>query len=207
MTRVILASRSPRRTQVLDMLGVKHHCVPSGAPEEPLRGESPQDQVIRLAGDKARAVARREPEFDLVIAADTLVALGGQVLGQPVDQAEASVMLRSLSGATHTVFSGIFLMTKGGLETSGLSESRVTFHDLTDQEIAWYLGTGEAMDKAGAYAAQGAGAVFIRSIEGSFHNVVGFPIDLFYRLLPDVGVSLQELRDEGENTVTRGLGD
>ena len=196
MTTVILASRSPRRTQLLDMLGVEHRCVPSGAPEEALPGETPQAQVIRLAGDKARAVARREPEFDLVIAADTLVVLGDQVLGQPPDYAGAEAMLRSLSGATHTVLSGIFLMTKGGLETTGLSESRVTFHDLSDQEIAWYLDTGEAMDKAGAYAAQGAGAVFIRSIEGSFHNVVGFPIDLFYRLLPDVGMSLQELRDK-----------
>lgn len=195
MMKVILASRSPRRTQLLDMLGVEHKCFPSGVPEEALPGETPQKQVIRLAGDKARAVARREPEFDLLVAADTLVALGGQVLGQPADQGEAEAMLRSLSGATHTVFSGICLMAKGGLKTTGLSESRVTFHELSDQEIAWYLGTGEPMDKAGAYAAQGAGAVFIRSIEGSFHNVVGFPIDLFYRLLPDVGMSLRQLRD------------
>jgi len=196
VTMVILASKSPRRTQLLDMLGVEHRCVPSGVPEEPLPGESPQDQVIRLAEDKARAVALREPKFDLVVAADTLVALGGQVLAQPVDRAEAEAMLRSLSGATHTVFSGICLMVKGGLAVTGLSESRVTFHDLSDHEISWYLGTGEPMDKAGAYAAQGAGAVFIRSIVGSFHNVVGFPIDLFYRLLPEVGMSLQELRDE-----------
>ena len=201
MTMVILASKSPRRTQLLDMLGVEHRCVPSGVPEEPLPGESPQDQVIRLAGDKARAVALREPEFDLVVAADTLVALGGQVLAQPVDRAEAEAMLRSLSGATHTVFSGICLMVRGGLAVTGLSESRVTFHDLSDHEISWYLGTGEPMDKAGAYAAQGAGAVFIRSIVGSFHNVVGFPIDLFYRLLPEVGMSLQQLRDEGRETV------
>ena len=198
---VILASKSPRRTQLLDMLGVEHRCVPSGVPEEPLPGESPQDQVIRLAEDKARAVALREPKFDLVVAADTLVALGGQVLAQPVDRAEAEAMLRSLSGATHTVFSGICLMVKGGLAVTGLSESRVTFHDLSDHEISWYLGTGEPMDKAGAYAAQGAGAVFIRSIVGSFHNVVGFPIDLFYRLLPEVGMSLQQLRDEGRETV------
>jgi septum formation protein len=186
---VILASKSPRRTQLLDLLGVEHRCVPSGAPEDPLPGESPQDQVIRLAGDKAHAVALRETDFDLVVAADTLVALGGRVLGQPTDQAEAEAMLRCLSGATHTVFSGICLIAKGGREATGLSQSRVSFHDLTEQELAWYLGTGEPMDKAGAYAAQGAGAVFIRSIEGSFHNVVGFPIDLFYRLLPEVGMS------------------
>jgi septum formation protein len=195
VTTVILASKSPRRTQLLDMLGVEHRCVPSGSPEEQLPGESPQDQVIRLAEDKARAVVLREPEFDLVVAADTLVALGGQVLGQPADRAEAEAMLRHLSGATHTVFSGICLIAKGGRAATGLSESRVTFHDLSEQELAWYLGTGEPMDKAGAYAAQGAGAVFIRSIEGSFHNVVGFPIDLFYRLLPAVGLSLRQLRE------------
>jgi septum formation protein len=177
------------------MLGVRHRCIPSGTPEDPLQGESPQDQVIRLAGDKARAVARREPDFDLVVAADTLVALGEKVLGQPADRAAAEAMLRSLSGATHTVFSGVCLLAGGGRVATGLSESRVTFHDLSEQELAWYLETGEPMDKAGAYAAQGAGAVFIRSIEGSFHNVVGFPIDLFYRLLPEVGLSLRLLRD------------
>lgn len=179
------------------MLGVKHRCVPSDVAEDALAAEAPRDQVIRLAGDKGRAVARRESGFDLVVAADTLVVLGDRVLGQPVDREEANAMLHRLSGATHTVFTGLFLMTPEGQYATDLSESRVTFHALTDQEIAWYVATGEPMDKAGAYAAQGAGAVFIRKIEGSFHNVVGFPVDLFYRMLPEVGLSLRQLRDEG----------
>lgn len=178
------------------MLGVAHRCVPSDVPEEALASEAPHDQVIRLASDKGRAVARRESGFDLVVAADTLVVLGDKVLGQPVDRAEALAMLRHLSAATHTVYTGLFLMTPGGQHATGLSESRVTFHALSEEEIAWYVATGEPMDKAGAYAAQGAGAVFIREIVGSFHNVVGFPVDLFYRMLPEVGLSLRKLRDE-----------
>lgn len=179
------------------MLGVRHQCVPSGVSEEALPGEAPHGQVIRLAGAKGRAVARRESGFDLVVAADTLVVLGDKVLGQPVDREEANDMLHHLSAATHTVYTGLFLMTAEGQHATDMSESRVTFHALSNQEIAWYVATGEPMDKAGAYAAQGAGAVFIRQIVGSFHNVVGFPVDLFYRMLPEVGLSLQDLRDEG----------
>ncbi len=197
MIKVILASRSPRRTELLRMLGVNHRCVPSGVSEEALQGEAPHDQVIRLAGDKGRAVAQRESGFDLVVASDTLVLLGDRVLGQPGDGGEAAAMLRHLSGATHTVYTGLVLITPEGRHATGISESQVTFHALSDQEIAWYVATGEPMDKAGAYAAQGAGAVFIQKIEGSFHNVVGFPVDLFYRMLPEVGLSLRQLRDKG----------
>lgn len=178
------------------MLGVKHRCVPSHVAEDALPTEAPHEQVIRLARDKGRAVARRESGFDLVVAADTLVVLGNRVLGQPVDREEANDMLHHLSAATHTVYTGLFLMTPEGQHATDMSESQVTFHALSDEEIAWYIATGEPMDKAGAYAAQGAGAVFIRQIVGSFHNVVGFPVDLFYRMLPEVGLSLQRLRVE-----------
>ena len=201
---VVLASRSPRRTQLLDMLGVPHDAVPSGVPEDALPGEPPGDQVLRLARLKAEEVAARRPGNDLIIAADTLVVLGDKVLGQPADAIEAAEMLRLLSGATHTVLTGVCLLGPQGREVEGLSESRVTFHALAEGEIAWYIRTGEPMDKAGAYAAQGVGAVFIRSIEGSFHNVVGFPVDLFYRLLPEVGLTIHALRGDA---VTRGLGD
>ena len=191
---VILASRSPRRRDLLDLLGVPHRVVPSGAPEHAVPGESAADQVIRLAHDKAATVSSAFPEADLVIGADTLVVLDDSVLGQPRDEAEACAMLRSLSGRTHTVLTGVCLMSRGDGEACGLSESRVTFCRLKDDEIAWYVATGEPMDKAGAYAAQGVGAVFLESIEGSFHNVVGFPLDLFYRLLPKVGLDLRRLR-------------
>lgn len=193
---VILASKSPRRTQLLDMLGIAHRAVPSGAPETSLPEEPPEAQVLRLARDKALAVAAKEQSAALVVGADTLVVLGGKVLGQPSDREEAVAMLRHLSGETHTVFTGVYLRARGAREAEGLSESRVTFRPMTDEEIAWYVATGEPMDKAGAYAAQGAGAVFIRSIQGSFHNVVGFPVDLFYELLPEVGLSLADLRND-----------
>jgi septum formation protein len=193
---VVLASKSPRRTQLLDMLGIPHRAVPSGAAETALPEESPEAQVLRLAREKALAVARREPHAEVVVGADTLVVLGGKVLGQPADREEAVSMLRHLSGETHVVYTGVYLRGRGGREAEGLSESRVTFRPMTEEEIAWYVATGEPMDKAGAYAAQGAGAVFIRSIQGSFHNVVGFPVDLFYDLLPQVGLSLEDLRND-----------
>jgi septum formation protein len=193
---VILASKSPRRTQLLDMLGIPHRAVPSGAPETAHPGEPPEAQVLRLAREKALAVVTKEPGAALVVGADTLVVLGGRVLGQPADRQEAVEMLRHLSGETHIVYTGVYLRAQGGREAEGLSESRVTFRHMSEDEIAWYVATGEPMDKAGAYAAQGAGAVFIRSIRGSFHNVVGFPVDLFYELLPQVGLSLEDLRND-----------
>ena len=191
---VILASRSPRRSQLLDLVGVSHAAIPSGVPEDALPGEVPVEQVRRLAREKALHVAASHPDAALVIGADTLVVLGDSVLGQPRDKKEARAMLRALSGATHTVVTGVFLLGPGGGFAQGDSTSRVTFHPLTEEEIRWYVASGEPMDKAGAYAAQCLGAVFIRSIEGSFHNVVGFPLDLFYRLLPDVGLDLASLR-------------
>ncbi len=188
------------------MLGVPHQVAPSGVPEDALAGETPAEQVLRLARAKAEHVAARRDGYGLVIGADTLVVLGGRVLGQPRDEAEAAAMLGLLSGATHTVLTGVCLLRaieKGsgrsgveGLrrEAAGLSESRVTFHPMTEAEIAWYVASKEPMDKAGAYAAQGLGAVFLRAIEGSFHNVVGFPVDLFYRLLPEVRLTIHDVR-------------
>lgn len=191
---VVLASRSPRRSQLLALVGIPHRAVPSGAPEDVLPGESPLDQVLRLAEAKAAAVASSYTEGQLIIGADTLVVLEGEVMGQPSDEAEACSMLRRLSGRTHTVFTGVCLIRHGHPPACGFSESRVTFHDMTEAEIGWYVTTGEPQDKAGAYAAQGVGAVFLRGVEGSFHNVVGFPLDLFYRLLPKVGCTLADIR-------------
>jgi septum formation protein len=192
--KVVLASKSPRRSQLLALAGIPHAAVPSGAPEDPLPGEPPREQVLRLALAKAAAVAATHRQGQLVIGADTLVVLDGEVMGQPRDRDEACSMLRRLSGNTHTVFTGVSLLREGYEPAEGVSESRVTFHEMSESEIAWYVGTGEPMDKAGAYAAQGVGAVYLKGIEGSFHNVVGFPLDLFYQLLPSVGLSLPEIR-------------
>ncbi len=189
---VVLASRSPRRTDLLDLLGVPHRAVPSGISEEPMPGEGAEAQVVRLARRKAEHVASLEPRADLVIGADTLVVLDGSAMGQPGDAAEAAGMLRRLSGRTHTVLTGMCLLRDGD-RAEGVSSTGVTFHRLSEAEIAWYVGSGEPMDKAGAYAAQGIGAVFLRRIEGSFHNVVGFPLDLFYQLLPQMRISLRDL--------------
>lgn len=191
---VVLASKSPRRSQLLALAGIPHAAVPSGAAEDALPGEAPRAQVLRLSLAKASAVAATHRQGQLVIGADTLVVLGNEVMGQPKHRDEARSMLRRLSGNTHTVLTGVSLCREGFEPPGGVSESRVTFHEMTEAEIAWYVGTGEPMDKAGAYAAQGVGAVFLQRIEGSFHNVVGFPLDLFYRLLPSVGLSLPEIR-------------
>ena len=179
---------------LLNLVNVSHVVVPSGIPEDRLAGEPPAEQVVRLAGEKASHVAREYNHDTLIIGADTLVVLDGQAIGQPGDRDEAASMLRRLSGVTHTVLTGVCLLRGDARKAEGLSQSRVTFHPLSDREIDWYLSTGEPMDKAGAYAAQGLGAIFLKAIEGSFHNVVGFPLDLFYRLLPEVGCTLEELR-------------
>lgn len=176
------------------MLGVPHRVLPSGICEEALPGEPPEETVVRLASEKARSVVREAPPGALVIGADTLVVLDGEALGQPRDDEEAREMLRRLQGRSHTVLTGLCLLRPPLPAAQGLSRSRVTFHPLSETEIAWYVATGEPRDKAGGYAAQGLGAAFLASVEGSFHNVVGFPVDLFYRLLPEVDLSLPALR-------------
>lgn len=194
---LVLASKSPRRLELLRLVGLEPEVAPAGICEDALPGETPEALVLRLAAEKARAVAARTGDGSLVIGADTLVVLDGRMLGQPRDGAEAASMLEALSGRTHTVFTGVCLVRRGFAEASGLSETAVTFHPLTREEIVWYIATGEPMDKAGAYAAQGLGAAFLGRIRGSFHNVVGFPLDLFYRLLPEVGLDLKELVSGG----------
>ncbi len=194
MTTVILASKSPRRRELLDLIGVPHTVVPSGAPEDSTPGESPEKRVSGLAEKKARWVAASLDDDALIIGADTLVFFHGRALGQPRDEAEAASMLTLLSGTTHVVCTGLCLMRPGYEAAVETSRSLVTFHRISREEIAWYTATGEPTDKAGAYGAQGLGAIFIKSIEGSYHNVVGFPIDIFYHLLPAVGLSLRELR-------------
>ncbi len=176
------------------MLGVAHDAVPSRVDESPLPLEKPEKQVLRLARAKAEAVGKNISGDALVIGSDTLVVIGGRTLGQPRDAAEAAKMLSALSGRTHSVLTGVCLLRPGYKPAAGLCESRVTFHKLSKAQIAWYVSTSEPMDKAGSYAAQGVGAVFIKSIEGSFHNVVGFPVDLFANLLHKAGLTLPGLR-------------
>ena len=186
--KLVLASASPRRRELLAQLGIRFAVVAGNAPEELLPGESPEQHVVRLAGDKAREVAgRKEVSGRWFLGSDTIVLRDETLLGKPRDAAEAAAMLRSLSGRSHRVLSGYAVLDRdSGVNLAGAVATTVRCKELTDQEIAGYIATGEPFDKAGAYAIQGIGAFMVRSIEGSYSNVVGLPlcevVDLLERL-------------------------
>lgn len=176
---IYLASASPRRRELLAQAGVSHEVLPSNISEERTRGEAPRDYVLRVAGDKARhvagvAAARGLPRRP-VLGADTEVVVDGEILGKPRDRAHAAAMLRALAGRTHTVFTGLCLVGTHG-EHTAVCTSRVTMAPLTDAEIDRYVATGEADDKAGAYAIQGRAGAFIARLEGSYSGVMGLPL-------------------------------
>ncbi len=174
--RMILASESPRRRELLAGVGVPFRVVPSGVDEIPRPGESPSRFVRRAALDKGEAVAARHPS-SFVLAADTIVVADGRILGKPRDRAEAKRMLSRLSGREHRVYTAICLLCRErGFRDLGTEVTRVRFRPLTAAEIAAYARTGECDDKAGAYAAQGAGMLLIDRVVGSFSNVVGLPM-------------------------------
>ncbi len=199
--KIILASSSPRRIDLLSQLGLRFETRSPEVDERQLRGEKPSALVARLALDKAEAVdATIASGARLVIAADTIVVAPGgrKVLGKPRDRAEAARMLRAIAGKTHTVLTGYCLL---GTETRGRSgqqqsvvrvvRSQVKIRKLTGTEVKAYLATGESMDKAGAYAAQGHGAALIEEIRGSYTNVVGLPVAQLARdLEAEFGVPL-----------------
>ena len=171
---LILASKSPRRRELLTMAGLAYECIPSQV-EEHVPAGTPAGQIpVILSAQKAEDVFASHPDA-LVIGADTVVAVDDLVLGKPKDAAEAAAMLRTLSGKTHTVYTGVTLRDKNGTE-SFCSGSKVTFYELTEQEIAWYVETGEPMDKAGAYGIQGHGCILVKHIEGDFFTIVGLPV-------------------------------
>lgn len=174
LDRLVLASGSPRRRDLLATLGVPILIVPPDVPEEAAHAETPSDLAVRLAKDKAEAVSAHHPE-DVVVAADTVVAIGGAVLGKPLDEAEAADMLRRLSGRTHDVVTGVAVQ-RGRRVCAGSERTAVTFRPLGEAEIRAYVATEEPHDKAGAYAAQGRGSLFIARVDGCFYNVVGLPL-------------------------------
>jgi len=187
---LILASASPRRRELLAQADFKFEVYPAHVPEDPLEGEEPIAYVSRLAREKAEVVfsalsaadGRREGEPLVVLGADTTVTLDEHILGKPEDAADAARMLRLLSGRTHRVITGVALATAEGTEVAAESTT-VRFAEMTDEEIAAYVATGEPMDKAGAYAIQGRAARWIPRIEGCYFNVVGLPLALVSRLL------------------------
>jgi septum formation protein len=183
-TRLVLASGSPRRRELLVSLGLTFEVEAANVDEAVREGEAPRDYVLRVAREKGAAVARRRPDR-LVLAADTTVALGAQILGKPADAAEAAELLRRLSGRRHAVFTAVVL--DGVARAERVVETAVSFRELSREEIAWYAGTGEPLDKAGAYAIQGAGGAFVRSIEGSASSVIGLPLAETVELLGQAG--------------------
>ena len=185
--RLILASKSPRRNELLRQLGFDFEVIPSRVAENFVQTESPEEHVIRLAEAKARDVARKNPDR-WVIAADTIVYINGSVLGKPKDREEAVQMLRHLSGQEHWVLTGFFVChlekTKSDKEAV---QTAVKVKGLTPDEIEWYVQTGEPFDKAGGYAIQGMGAFMIESIRGSYTNVVGLPLCELIQMLNRLG--------------------
>jgi len=188
--RFILASQSPRRRQLLESIGLRFEVMPSDIPEIHQPGEAPQDYVSRLSREKAATIAAQHPDA-WIIAADTTVVLGSDLLEKPADADDACRMLSAISGQTHTVYTGLTLQHAGsGLHDTQVAETEVRMLPLGPKDIAWYVATGEPLDKAGAYAAQGIGAIFIDSIRGSYTNVVGLPLALLFQMLRRAGVDL-----------------
>ncbi|MFN2383627.1 MAG: nucleoside triphosphate pyrophosphatase [Gemmatimonadota bacterium] len=186
--RLVLASGSPRRRQMLEQLGLAFVVVPAPpAVEAPWDGATaPVVYARRTAAAKAAAVASSHPEA-LVLGADTIVVVEGDVLGKPADRRQAAAMLRRLSGRTHTVHTALAIRASGGREAQGVETTTVQFRDLSEADITAYCATGEPDDKAGAYAIQGCGATLVERLEGCYYNVLGFPVTLFLRLLTQVG--------------------
>jgi septum formation protein len=187
---LILASSSPRRAAYLRELGFTFRRVVPDVDEKVRRGESPRRYVRRLAEAKAAAVSERHPRH-WVIGADTTVVVAGRILGKPADESDARRMLKLLSGRSHQVVSAIALARfQDHVLRSRISTTRVFVRKLAPDEIRGYVETGEPMDKAGAYGIQGVGAFLVSRIEGSFSNVVGFPLEKFFELWNDAGLTL-----------------
>jgi len=184
---IILASASPRRKEILEMLGVKDmRIIPAQGEEAVLENSKPEEIVCALALAKGREVAQKAGAEDIVIAADTIVWYDGRVFGKPHSRDEAISMLSTLSGNTHQVYTGVAVIS-GGREICEADKTDVRFRDISRAEIEAYVNTGEPMDKAGAYGAQGIASVFVESIEGDFFNVMGLPVCLLDAMLKKLG--------------------
>ena len=184
--RVVLASSSPRRHDLLELIGIKHEVIPANI-DESIRGrESPAKHAERLAREKARVIAGRDPKC-VAIGADTIVLIDKKILGKPANSVDAGSMLRLLSGRVHTVVTAV-AVARGKEIVSAVEKVSVTFRELTDDEIDAYIATGEPMDKAGAYGIQGYGATIVERIEGDYFAVMGLPIVRLVSLLAEVGV-------------------
>jgi septum formation protein len=179
--KLVLASGSPRRAEILERAGWPHEIIVAGIDETVLANEEPAAYVQRLACGKAEAVANRLSE-GVVLGADTTVVVANEILGQPVDDADARRMLRLLNAKWHEVLTGVAVMRVGGETRVAYETTRVRFAEMSEQEIDWYIATREPFGKAGAYGIQGKAALFIEEIEGDYFNIMGLPIRLVYEL-------------------------
>ncbi|MGQ0643272.1 MAG: Maf family protein [Gemmatimonadaceae bacterium] len=184
--RVVLASSSPRRTELLRLIRVDHEVRPAHIDETQRPGESPRGYAERLAREKAQAVAREHADA-VVIGADTIVVVDGDVLGKPNDAREATEMLRRLNGRTHVVDTAV-AVARDGRVRAAVEEVEVTFRSLSVVDIERYIATGEPMDKAGAYGIQGYGATIVERVSGDYFAVMGLPLGMLVRLLREVGL-------------------
>lgn len=189
--QIYLASRSPRRRELLAQIGVRFAVLAADTDETRLPGEEPEDYVLRLALDKARAARAELPVHDAhpVLGADTAVVVDGQILGKPDSLEHAMEMMRLLSGRSHRVLTAVALIAGDG-ERTDLSESRVTFRSIDEWEAIRYWHTGEPRDKAGGYAIQGLGALFVCALTGSYSGVMGLPLFETGRLLEQIGIDV-----------------
>ncbi|MEO8619475.1 MAG: Maf family protein [bacterium] len=184
--RVILASQSPRRRELLTLVGIAHEVRPADIDEAYLTGEEPRAHCERLAREKAAVVALEAPDA-LIIGSDTIVVVDGDVLGKPRNEMEAAAMLARLSGRTHTVMTAVAVMWRGA-ERSAVEEVEVTFHPITPPDIVAYIATREPMDKAGAYGIQGFGATIVARVDGDYFAVMGLPLQRLVLVMAELGV-------------------
>lgn len=181
-TKLVLASGSPRRAELLRAAGIDFTVRVADLDEKLLPNELPRDYVVRLSREKAQAVASEIGDGELVLGADTTVVILNEIAAKPIDDNDARRMLRLLSGKWHEVLTGVSLVGDGKV-TSDVALTRVKFVKLSDEEVDWYVASGEPMDKAGAYGIQGYASRFVERIEGSYSNVVGLPVQMVYAML------------------------
>ena len=189
--RLVLASGSPRRREMLERLGLDATVRPAEVDESPLAGEEPEAYVRRLASAKARA---RAAPGTVTIGADTTVVLDGQIVGKPGDRAAARAMLEALSGRCHEVLTAVAVIADGTREAAGVERSTVALAPVDEARVDWYTSLEEPYDKAGGYALQGAGSLFADRVEGSISNVIGLPLPLLDRLFSQLGIDLLDFR-------------
>ncbi len=188
---IILASKSPRRKELLSLLGIEFAVITEDIDEKINSSANIEEEIKRLSYEKAMAVSGSVSEDDIIVAADTVVVLGNRVFGKPKDATDAEEMLSTLSGKTHRVITGVTVL-KGNKADTRAAATEVTFRNLSKEEIREYINTGDPFDKAGAYALQGISTIFVSGINGDHFNVYGLPVSMLALMLRGFGIKILE---------------